>query len=483
MQKSRIEDHKIKKGKLITPMNDVLGETLRLMSWSKKRLPEYLWIGLIISHYGRNEGLKRVGNILIDISKLETNILYPNITSILSESIENQNAIFKIICNHVEAKILDPLTIILRNDKYIEFNKYFYCKTETVRKKIEVLRENICKYYENHSNDATDIQYLIPLVFVSKGKMHINSNSLVPQAFQEYAELSHDSPEMQMYRSIVRSISNACFEEFSDVDKSNAYCISFWEELGKMTECELYKVDFDDENKTEITKYTIELTKQIQFIKLTYKNLQFSDTKFQVMLASMNYIRNILEEASNVSVLTGILGRSAVRTIVEVYIINKYMLLIAEKYPNVWEGYMEYGMGKYKLTVLKNRRDGEKSFDHIESRILGVLINEKKSEEFLDSEFSYFNKDNIKTKFEKVGEKQLYDSLYEYDTNFVHGMWGAIRESSMTICNNPLHGYHSTVDVDREQKLINVQKDLITISNKMMKILTKEYPLTTGEEL
>ncbi len=36
---------------------------------------------------------------------------------------------------------------------------------------------------------------------------------------------------------------------------------------------------------------------------------------------------------------------------------------------------------------------------------------------------------------------------------FSHGYWGAIRESSLLICDNPAHNYHSVADTECEQKI------------------------------
>ena len=43
---SSLHKHKIKKGVLVTPINDALGSSLKLSSWTKERMPEYLWLGL-----------------------------------------------------------------------------------------------------------------------------------------------------------------------------------------------------------------------------------------------------------------------------------------------------------------------------------------------------------------------------------------------------------------------------------------------------
>lgn len=59
---SKLSDHTFKKGKFITPINalPLMHELEDEKSWTYGRMPEYLWIGLILKYYGRNEGLKNL---------------------------------------------------------------------------------------------------------------------------------------------------------------------------------------------------------------------------------------------------------------------------------------------------------------------------------------------------------------------------------------------------------------------------------------
>jgi hypothetical protein len=72
-----------------------------------------------------------------------------------------------------------------------------------------------------------------------------------------------------------------------------------------------------------------------------------------------------------------------------------------------------------------------------------------------------------------VGEKELYDLFYDYDSSFAHGMWGAVRESSMLYCNSVDHQFHAVPDIYNGQNLSDVKSD----SNKIMTLL---YTLLAG---
>ena len=57
---SKLSDHAFKKGKFITPISNMplMHELEDEKYWTYGRMPEYLWIGLILKYYGRDEGLQ-----------------------------------------------------------------------------------------------------------------------------------------------------------------------------------------------------------------------------------------------------------------------------------------------------------------------------------------------------------------------------------------------------------------------------------------
>lgn len=99
---------------------------------------------------------------------------------------------------------------------------------------------------------------------------------------------------------------------------------------------------------------------------------------------------------------------------------------------------------------------------------------------------TYFGKQNIKSKASAVGEKALYDFYYDYDTAFEHGLWGAIRESSLLKCDCPSHKYHCVPDIENVQKLKSVWNDCVEVMNRTLMVLKETYGfpihLSRGEE-
>lgn len=90
---------------------------------------------------------------------------------------------------------------------------------------------------------------------------------------------------------------------------------------------------------------------------------------------------------------------------------------------------------------------------------------------------SYFDKINVREKARAIGERELFGLYYDYDSAFEHGLWGAIRESSLLKCNEVSHQYHCVPDVDNEQRMKDVWNDCKMAMDKIMSIIQDLYGL------
>lgn len=65
MRHSTLSEHKFNKGEFITQLNSLpLTEFEDVKTWSYGRMPEYLWIGLILKYYGRENGMIKCNFIM-----------------------------------------------------------------------------------------------------------------------------------------------------------------------------------------------------------------------------------------------------------------------------------------------------------------------------------------------------------------------------------------------------------------------------------
>jgi hypothetical protein len=469
---SSLSDHKLykKKGVVITPLNDALRDQLKLSLWTKERMPEYLWLGFILLYLGRKVGLEKAGRILFEISKNFTSLSYPRFSMILSLSDEEQKIIYGIISKHVEKKVLAPLTILYKNKDYPIFNDFFYIPEFNVEDRISVISKAIKIYSPHQANEATDLRFLALSLLLFGGRLHISKDiESIAKAFQEYPCTDHDDKQMRMYRPTIRSLEGINFEE-----KNNQFIKNFWREIGMITPCNPKVIQFD-ENTKDYNDFIRYCKKILEYVLSTNKEKSLTEDKFDVIIGSTNYILKIFIEINEKSLGNNILGRHGIRTIIEIYIMLKYLLKKESENPNIWEEYKLYGISKYKLILLKARENDVYKTSHFIPPIADILVNEIKWEEFIDIDLKYFDKQGIRDKSIAVGEKKLYDRFYDYDSNFSHGLWGAIRESSMLHCDNANHQYHSIPDIHSNQLLPDVKSDCVIIIKKIYELITEIY--------
>ena len=467
---SDLKSHKHKKGLIQPPINTLPNQ--QPVSWTNDRLPEYLWLGLILMNFKRTEGIEKAGKILKEISQINQSIIKPKLSIILSLSETEQEKIYNIICKEINPKILAPLTAIYRNLNYSIFNKFFNFPDISINNRIDIISKAIKLYYEHQSYESTDLRFVILSMMIFQGKLHVHKGSGIPEALSNYPYTVHKDDKMKMYRPSIRAMEMMDIKSSPDKDFIN----SFWKEIGMKIDCKPIIIGFKNEdNNIDYKKYILDFQEKLNHLLNEYKEKSLLDDKFDVIIGTITYALKIFNDVIEKKLDDSILGRHAFRTILETYINIKYLLKIESDHPNIWEEYKLYGIGKYKLPLLKERETTNKEETHFIKLLIDIIINEILWEEFVDIDLRYFDNKKIKAKFEEVGEKYLYEVLYEYDNNFTHGFWGAVRESSMLHCDNATHKYHSIPDINFEQKMPSVNNDIYKIMQKFLEIIDAEF--------
>lgn len=474
---SSLSDHKLnkKKGIVTTPLN-ALGDLLKPTSWTKERMPEYLWLGLILQHYGRKVGFEKSFQILYEISKIVMSLSHPRLSMILNLSDNDQRKVYDIICSVIDNRILSPLTILYRKDAHPLFNEYFFIPQLRVEDRIKILSAAIKTYSPSQSFEATDLRFLALVLLLFAGRLKFATHLAEHTKFlQEYPHTDHEDEKMRVYRPTVRSMEGNVGMILVEDTQFN---FKFWRDIGMITPCNPMVIKFD-ENPENYDEFISDCRRVLEYVLVTNKDKSLADDKFDVIIGSINYALKIFIEIDNKSLGNSILGRHGIRTIIEIYIILKYLLKIEPEKPNIWKDYKFYGISKYKLVLLK-ARERETELDktsHFILPIADVIVNETMFEEFIDVDLKYFDKQGIREKSIYVGEKYLYDLFYDYDSSFSHGLWGAIRESTMLHCNNSSHHYHCIPDIHSNQSLSDVKSDCVKIMKKLFSILADIFEM------
>lgn len=437
MTPSKLKDYKLKKGKFISPLNELMRPIEDDKSWTYGRMPEYLWIGLIMDYYGRDEGFKRIHGILVMIQKEAIGLNTLRISEIMKLDGAKKTRFLKNVVQIIQNVALSPLTLIFTVSEYPEFVKTFHDGSDIEERK-EVLERVMANLMNHQTNESTDIRFIVLYYSMMLGRMHMMQNQV--EMLELYPCINHDDVRMQMIRPLIRATEMVLLN-MVETDKN--YLDKFWMEVSTVTDCKLYTIKFPTEENNS-REYLRMLHEAMEYYVDLYSAVCPLDNKMKVLISMATYSYKRFKEAVEHELFNCIAGRSIIRVIIEEYIMMKYLV--------------------------KKERESHVDLDYLEA-----LVNEYKIEESIDMDTRYFGNQNIRFKAEDVGEKNLYGLYYDYDSAFEHGLWGAIRESSLLKCNNPAHQYHCVPDIDDECNLMSVFGDCIYVLNKTILFLDEQF--------
>lgn len=471
MNYTKLTDHIFKNGKFITPFNNLENYT-EGKSWDYYRLPEYLWIGLILKYYGRDKGLQK---LLLIVRKLYS--ILPTLNSLkISDIIKLDPLIQKKFYDYLEQEdvkeSLLPLTIFITSTESPTFAESFFYPTMTIQDKCQKIVDALHNIMNPQSYESTDIKFIIIFSSIISGELNIPNSML--KMFENYPFYKHANEEMTVIRPTIRCIEIA-ISNINDTILDNEYVNNFWKCISKMTDCDLFTISFPQENR-DITPYINNLYEILSYLTELFISVEPLDDKMNVLLGIATYSYKRFKEIADHNLFNSISSRSCIRVLIEDYIMMKYLVNNEVNHPNIWKEYQLYGIGLYKL-ILARHRDTKNNYNesHFDKNYIEALVNEFIKEDFIDMDTKYFDKQNIRKKSEEVDEKELYGLLYDYGSSFEHGMWGAIRESSLLKCNNPAHRYHCIPDLIDSNNLKSVLPDCIMVINKMIEFLNNIY--------
>lgn len=473
MEHSKLSDHVFKKGKFITPLNDVpnIKEFSDEKSWIYGRMPEYLWIGLIFKYFGRETGFRKLKDIISTLHRMAPTLNTVRMSQILRLDTTTQRQLYSHIVNIGVKKALAPLTIFLTLSYATTFAEEFYCSDLSIESRCNTLIETMKEIMDHQSCESTDIRFIALYFCLLSGKLQISKSEA--DLIKLYPISSHNDEIMRSVRPIVRSMEMMILTFETTGSK---YLNDFWRCVSEMTDCNIFSLKFPEENRN-VTAYMEKLHNVFDFLYNLFLSANPLDDKMSVLLGIATYSYKRLKEAYEHNLFNAISGRSCVRVLIEDYIMMKYLVKNEQSHDNIWRDYQIYGIGLYKLVLARHRQAVGKRLDdcHLDMAYIEEIVNEFRYEEFIDMDTKYFDSKNIRNKADSVNEKDLYGLYYDYDSSFEHGLWGAVRESSLLKCTNPAHKYHCVPDIEDETRLKTVLPDCIMVMNKTLKYLHEIY--------
>ena len=166
----KLSDHTFKKGKFITPINSLpmMQEFEDEKSWTYGRMPEYLWIGLLLKFYGREEGLRKSYDIISMLHKLVPDLYTARLSQVIKLDAETQKRFYDYIVCIGAKEALAPLTIFLTSSKAPVFAECFYCPDQSVENRCNAIIDAMRDIMGHQTNESTDIRFLLFTNFAIK---------------------------------------------------------------------------------------------------------------------------------------------------------------------------------------------------------------------------------------------------------------------------------------------------------------------------
>lgn len=444
-------------------------------SWVNDRLPELLWGCLIISVVPRVRAL----NLLRGIASLG----FPyrdkdesaNWRFYLSEfpdyPEEIQEGFVDVVKNdplgYASLRPLLLLSTLPGRDRWMEL-----LGIEPQERDWETLANAVLTTLDHQSQEATDVRWVCLLFKIALGRM-IFSEELRERA----EEIIHypNRGDMRSVRPSIRAMEISFAMPENEGAAQSDWPSKFWKECFDRTEC--IPADppraigpIHDQNSIfaslEITHNSV-LNGWFDTVESSGVDAKH-DGAFGVVLYALAALQEMLVGHN----AYGITGRALLRTIVESHITLAYLATTNDL--ELWRKYRAFGIGQAKLALLK--------LDNVQNHpefaapdVLESLCNEDYFQEFVPIELGHWCGLDLRKMAEASDTKEDYDRLYGWPSSFVHAHWGAVRDSTMMHCFNPLHRLHR-IPLPGHRMLEGCVADGIKAVNAMFANLASIYP-------
>ncbi|WP_033543642.1 DUF5677 domain-containing protein [Planococcus sp. CAU13] len=458
-----IAQHERKGKNLHPPISKI--ENLTKTSWKDNRLPEFLWIGLIIHLNERLVGLdyiRQISKYFYDRNEelRPEELSFTSIAAMPDEQIESfYNFLFKEL---FLAEELKPLLIFNSLPKKDLLEKHISLNDEKIEIELAKLYSSVANMIDHQSQLATDCRWARIYYLMIKGKLHMGSEA-------ENIFYYPQQGDMRRVRPTIRACENA----MSLMGKQNVWVEKFWTEALHNSPC--WDLNVKEEEESDLTPLMMPNLNEVEntIIEHFYESRSTSaiDAKHEAAFAFTLYCLDILKELTDSGIQNGITGRLGLRTIAECYITLAY--LVKKNDEQLWLSYRSYGSGQAKLAFLKID-ELEKQPQFVSLDTLEALANEDQWQEFSNINLGHWENSNLRAMSETARVKDVYNSYYDWTSGFAHGQWSSLRSMEFTICGNPLHRLHRIPNENK--KLPTTVGDAADLCNKIIEILFELYP-------
>lgn len=439
-----------------------ISDRITFSSWSNERLPEMLWAAIIRVIYDQDFAISEFRRVINFVAEHE---LKEQLSELTISAISNldkplrEEFIQYLLSNPVTASALSVLKLFEQLPAKESWLRYL----PDIEPDIDNLMIAIGMCLPHQSQEATDCRWLKVMLQVVSGKFH---------APRERVEQWINYPYEGDMRSIRPSIRAREMIQNPFIEQDLTWSNNFWDSAWRNTSC--LELPVAKENSFEDVKFTSSdiavLRSKLEEHWHDTHSTTAIDAKHDGVFGIAFYVLTILDELLSSGVNKGILGRLALRTILESHINLRYLLNKGDE--ELWKKWRTYGAGQAKLNALRfdELMDAPK---YINTQTIEGIAGEDLWEEFININLGSWSGADLRKMSEKAGVKPAYDKYYSWTSGYSHITWGAIRETSFETCGNPLHRLHR---YPKKSSLPDILHDAAGLVNEILEDLNSVFP-------
>lgn len=442
---------------------------MALQSWVNDRLPDMLWAALLVTN-DREVALnvfRELAKYVIERQKLGP-VTFEGIThsAIAAYPEHIQRELVGIIAEPDQSKVALGSLLYFGN---LPAKEAWMSVLGTPVGEMDwaPLMVAVARTLDHQSQEATDCRWAKVLFRLAAGRWH--------PATQEGAREILDYPncgDLRKVRPTIRA-NEVGFAGLSDV--TSDWPAAFWDSCLKETSCQPPSLGSEDIPLAETgttSQRVDEVYEKLVAHCMASQSTSAVDAKHDAVFGTSLYCLSLVRELLRPGAGNSVMARMALRTVLECYVTLAY--LIKQNDPAMWLSYRVYGAGQAKLSFLKFA-ENDQSPSYVSVQTLQALANEDQWQEYLKIDLGHWDKSNLRKMSETAGVKADYDSFYSWPSAYAHGHWGAVRDSILTTCMNPLHRLHR-IPRPSVRMLDDVLPDACSLCDKILGIVNAAYP-------